>query len=74
VELEPLQMKPSASATMVFATEQEKCVLLCDGLLEHLAVELFNGHIRVSYDVGNYSVSTMYRHVFSVLLKMYQGV
>lgn len=31
-----------------------------DGNNDHLAVELFNGRIRVSYDVGNYPVSTMY--------------
>jgi slit protein 2 len=61
VELEPLRMKPSANVTMVFATEQENGVLLYDGQSEHLAVELFNGRIRVSYDVGNYPVSTMYR-------------
>ena len=66
VELEPLRTKPSANVTMVFATEQENGVLLYDGQSEHLAVELFNGRIRVSYDVGNYPVSTMYRHVFSV--------
>lgn len=60
VELEPLRTKPSANVTMVFATEQENGVLLYDGQSEHLAVELFNGRIRVSYDVGNYPVSTMY--------------
>lgn len=35
-------------------------VLLYDGQVEHLAVELFNGRVRVSYDVGNHPVSTMY--------------
>ena len=28
---------------------------------EHLAVELFHGRIRVSLDVGNFPVSTMFR-------------
>ena len=28
----------------------------------HLAVELFRGRIRVSYDVGNYPVSTMFSY------------
>jgi slit protein 2 len=59
---------------MVFATEQENGVLLYDGQSEHLAVELFNGRIRVSYDVGNYPVSTMYRHVLSLLLKMFLDI
>ena len=29
---------------------------------QHLAVELFRGRIRVSYDVGNYPVSTMFSY------------
>lgn len=49
--------------TVVFTTTQENGILLYDGHSEHLAVELFNGRIRVSYDVGNYPVSTMYRLV-----------
>ncbi|XP_073994613.1 slit guidance ligand isoform X3 [Rhodnius prolixus] len=60
VEMEPLRTKPEANVTMVFSTSQENGVLMYDGEREHLAVELFNGRIRVSYDVGNYPVSTMY--------------
>ncbi|KAJ8952957.1 hypothetical protein NQ318_006574 [Aromia moschata] len=60
VELEPLRTKPEANVTIVFATTQENGVVMYDGHQEHLAVELFNGRIRVSYDVGNYPVSTMY--------------
>ncbi|XP_060527309.1 protein slit isoform X2 [Cylas formicarius] len=60
VELEPLRTKPEANVTVVFATTQEDGVLMYDGEHEHLAVELFSGRIRVSYNVGNYPVSTMY--------------
>jgi slit protein 2 len=60
VELEPLRTKPEANVTIVFSTTQKFGVLLYDGVNEHLAVELFDGRIRVSYDVGNYPVSTMY--------------
>ncbi|KAF7280648.1 hypothetical protein GWI33_005616 [Rhynchophorus ferrugineus] len=60
VELEPLRTKPEANVTIVFATTQEDGVLMYDGHNEHLAVELFSGRIRVSYNVGNYPVSTMY--------------
>ncbi|KAJ8984694.1 hypothetical protein NQ317_004953, partial [Molorchus minor] len=63
VELEPLRTKPEANVTIVFATTQENGVIIYDGHQEHLAVELFNGRIRVSYDVGNYPVSTMYRYI-----------
>lgn len=61
MELEPLRTKPEANVTIVFATTQDNGVLMYDGHQEHLAVELFNGRIRVSYDIGNYPVSTMYR-------------
>ena len=61
VELESLRTRPEANVTMIFTTLQENGVLLYDGHSgEHLAVELFNGRIRVSYDVGNYPTSTMY--------------
>lgn len=61
VELEPLRTKPEANVTIVFATSQENGILMYDGTDEHLAVELFSGRIRVSYNVGNDPVSTMYR-------------
>ncbi|XP_037915556.1 protein slit isoform X1 [Hermetia illucens] len=60
VEMEPLRTKPEANVTIVFSSTQENGILMYDGENEHLAVELFNGRIRVSYDVGNYPVSTMY--------------
>lgn len=61
VELEPLRTKPEANVTIIFSTMQNNGILLYDGHLDHIAVELFNGRIRVSYDVGNYPVSTMFR-------------
>lgn len=60
VELEPLRTKPEANVTVVFSSTQQNGVLMYDGNNEHLAVELFNGRIRVSYDVGNNPTSTMY--------------
>lgn len=59
-ELEPLRTKPEANVTIIFSSTQQNGVLMYDGNNDHLAVELFNGRIRVSYDVGNYPVSTMY--------------
>ena len=44
---------------MTFATEQQNGVLLYTGDRQHLAIELFRGRIRVSYDVGNYPVSNI---------------
>lgn len=62
VEMEPLRMKPEANVTIVFSSTQQNGVLMYNGVNEHLAVELFEGRIRVSYDVGNYPVSTMYSY------------
>ncbi len=33
-----------------------------EGYNQHAAVEIFRGRIRVSYDIGNYPVSTMFRY------------
>lgn len=57
--MEPLRTKPEANVTIIFSSSQPNGVLLYDGEVEHLAVELFDGRIRISYDVGN-PVSTMY--------------
>jgi len=62
VELEPLNVVPAANVTITFATEQQDGVLLYYGDNQHLAVELFKGRIRVSYDVGNNPVSTMFSY------------
>ena len=62
VEFEPLNVHPHANVTIKFATEQENGVLLYSGDSQHLAVELFRGRLRVSYDVGNYPVSTMFSY------------
>ncbi|XP_041968519.1 protein slit isoform X2 [Aricia agestis] len=60
VEMEPLRTSPQANVTLVFSTTQQHGVLVYFGASEHLAVELFNGRIRISYDVGNHPTSTMY--------------
>ncbi|XP_028156875.1 protein slit [Ostrinia furnacalis] len=60
VELEPLRTMPQANVTLVFSTTQKHGVLMYFGDNEHLGVELFNGRLRVSYDVGNHPTSTMY--------------
>ncbi|XP_063963527.1 slit homolog 1 protein-like isoform X4 [Lytechinus pictus] len=46
--------------TLIFATTIENGVLLYMGDENHIAVELFRGRIRVSYDVGNFPSATMF--------------
>ncbi|CAM6031656.1 unnamed protein product, partial [Sphagnum compactum] len=60
VELEPLRTKPMANITIVFSTEADNGILLYDGQEEHIAAELFHGRLRISFDIGNYPVSSMY--------------
>ncbi|XP_076059320.1 slit guidance ligand isoform X2 [Oratosquilla oratoria] len=60
--LAPLKTKPSSNVTLRFRTSREDGVLLYIGDSAHLAVELFKGRIRVSYDVGNYPVSNMFSY------------
>lgn len=59
-EFSTLPIKPDANVTLVFATAQGNGVMMYNGEKQHLAVELFHGRLRVSYDVGNYPVSTMF--------------
>ena len=57
-----LKTKPEANITMIFSTDEENGILIYNGETQHIAVELFRGRIRVSYDVGNYPVSNMFRY------------
>ncbi|XP_037574945.1 protein slit isoform X1 [Dermacentor silvarum] len=60
LEFEPLQTRPRANITLKLATRRESGVIAYTGEGQHLAVELFKGRVRVSYDAGNYPVSTMF--------------
>lgn len=62
LEFEPLKTKPSLNITFKFVTKKQNGVLLYFGEEQHLAVELFKGRIRISLDVGNYPVSTMFSY------------
>ncbi|XP_067141725.1 protein slit-like isoform X1 [Centruroides vittatus] len=62
LEFDPLHTKPKCNITITFATQQDYGVMVYNGELQHLAVELFLGRIRVSYYVGNYPVSTMFSY------------
>nr|SOU94110.1 Slit [Glomeris marginata] len=62
VQLPPLMTKPNLNVTLTVATLQGNGIVFYNGDSAHLAVELFRGRIRVSYDVGNYPVSTMFSY------------
>jgi len=67
IEMPSLKTKPEANITMIFSTEEENGILVYNGESQHIAVELFRGRVRVSYDVGNYPVSNMFRYEFNLL-------
>lgn len=70
IEMPSLKTKPEANITMIFSTEEENGILVYNGESQHIAVELFRGRIRVSYDVGNYPVSNMFRSVVLSVVSM----
>lgn len=63
LEFDPLITQPYANITLTFATLKTNGVILYtgDGDL-HLGIELFRGRIRVSLDIGNHPVSTMFSY------------
>ncbi|CAI9733149.1 homolog 2 slit-like isoform X1 [Octopus vulgaris] len=60
IKLPPLQVDPKANITIVFSAKQDNGILLYTGFEQHVAAELFRGRIRISFDVGNYPVSSMF--------------
>lgn len=56
-------MSSMVNITVIFATTEENGILLYygkTGEADHLAIELFRGHIRVSFDAGNFPAATMF--------------
>lgn len=52
--------RESALAPQV-STAEDNGILLYNGDNDHIAVELYQGHVRVSYDPGSYPSSAIYR-------------
>ncbi|KAF2353684.1 Laminin G domain [Trinorchestia longiramus] len=62
IALDSLKTKPSSNVTLHFRTTEENGIILYVGDSAHLAVELFRGRLRVSYDVGNHPISNMFSY------------
>lgn len=69
-----LDFRYGFNITLVFSTDSDNGVLLYSGVDQHMAIELFRGRIRVSFDVGNYPVSTMFRYVLLSSFSSFTGV
>ncbi|ETE63870.1 Slit-like 1 protein, partial [Ophiophagus hannah] len=55
-----LQNWPTANITLQVSTAEDNGILLYNGDTDHMAVELYQGHVRVSYDPGSYPSSALY--------------
>lgn len=58
--------RPKASYSNIplcfqIATDEDSGVLLYKGDNDHIAMELYRGRLRVSYDTGSYPPSAIYR-------------
>lgn len=64
--------RDSALAHQV-STAEDNGILLYNGDNDHIAVELYQGHVRVSYDPGSYPSSAIYRWGFLRPVSRSQG-
>jgi slit protein 2 len=60
--LPSLDHKTRLNITIVFATSSSEGIILYEGFDQHIAAEIFRGRVRVSFDIGNYPVSTMFSY------------
>uniref|UniRef100_A0A8C2BQ11 Slit homolog 1 protein n=1 Tax=Cyprinus carpio TaxID=7962 RepID=A0A8C2BQ11_CYPCA len=59
-----------ANISLQIATDEDNGVLLYKGDSEHIAVELYRGRLRVSYDSGSYPPSAIYRYTHCLLVTL----
>ena len=62
VSLSSLDTSRDSNVTIVMSTKSAQGVILYQGFDQHIAVEIFRGRVRVSFDIGNYPVSTMFSY------------
>ncbi|XP_061535182.1 slit homolog 2 protein isoform X4 [Phycodurus eques] len=53
-------ISPRTNISLQMATDEDSGVLLYKGDNDHIAVELYRGRLRVSYDTGSYPPSAIY--------------
>ncbi|XP_047189663.1 slit homolog 1 protein-like isoform X3 [Scophthalmus maximus] len=60
VELQDVKNWPQANITLQVSTAEDNGILLYNGDDEPIAVELHQGHVRVTYDPGNQPATAIY--------------
>ncbi|MEQ2291148.1 Slit 3 protein, partial [Ameca splendens] len=60
VELHGTKLRPTAHISLQVATDKDNGILLYKEDHDPLALELYQGHIRLIYDIANYPPTTVY--------------
>uniref|UniRef100_A0A3Q4MSU5 Slit homolog 3 (Drosophila) n=1 Tax=Neolamprologus brichardi TaxID=32507 RepID=A0A3Q4MSU5_NEOBR len=60
VELPAAKLRPTAHISLQVATDKDNGILLYKEDHDPLAIELYQGHIRLIYDIANYPPTTVY--------------
>uniref|UniRef100_A0A672YYX4 Slit homolog 3 (Drosophila) n=1 Tax=Sphaeramia orbicularis TaxID=375764 RepID=A0A672YYX4_9TELE len=60
VELAGVKLRPTAHIALQVATDKDNGILLYKEDHDPLALELYQGHIRLIYDIANYPPTTVY--------------
>ena len=62
IQLKRVDFRHPVNITIVFTTDSNRGIIMYSGTNQHVAVEVFRGRVRVSYDIGNYPGSTMFSY------------
>uniref|UniRef100_A0A803STD4 Slit homolog 2 protein n=1 Tax=Anolis carolinensis TaxID=28377 RepID=A0A803STD4_ANOCA len=60
LQIPSAKIHPQTNITLQIATDEDSGILLYKGDRDHIAVELYRGRVRVSYDTGSYPASAIY--------------
>uniref|UniRef100_A0A8C4UHE8 Slit homolog 2 protein n=1 Tax=Falco tinnunculus TaxID=100819 RepID=A0A8C4UHE8_FALTI len=60
LQIPSAKIHPQTNITLQIATDEDSGILLYKGDKDRIAVELYRGRVRVSYDTGSYPASAIY--------------
>ncbi|KAM7326277.1 hypothetical protein ACRRTK_014755 [Alexandromys fortis] len=61
LQIPSTKVRPQTNITLQIATDEDSGILLYKGDKDHIAVELYRGRVRASYDTGSHPASAIYR-------------
>lgn len=60
LQIPSAKVRPQTNITLQIATDEDSGILLYKGDEDHIAVELYRGRVRASYDTGSHPASAIY--------------